>query len=429
MSQSIRARKIQTILAHLSRKTGRNVSPNPAEVIQPEETVEPESPNPRERPRETAGTTENRLFRVRTFAEDTVRENAWIPNLVVLDEEPEAWCKPELVLRRFPDAELWCGSQPEWDKPVARVLDLSSDFQGFRIPSKELLVYRPEWRLQDATTLAGSCFKDDWQREIHLCSDWEKPISPPFSVHSDSPKQAKGFRLLESPEKPSRLDPNRVYLITGGTSRFGFDLADRLAELGARKLVLLGIHPFPPRDFWQQLVASGSGESFEKVSRILEMEHSGVLLKTYFGPLHEKERLDLFLRQVRAGMGKIAGVFHIAANLREDEEKVGEPLQVLAPRIDGLKTLLPLLDDPHPDFWISLVLENGNPGRSAARLFLEAGHLAIGDNLPTHVLSAGPPVDASDTKLPDSAASAVQKALIELIDAPPGRYRAVYHGI
>ncbi|WP_194837273.1 amino acid adenylation domain-containing protein [Nocardia sp. XZ_19_369] len=95
------------------------------------------------------------------------------------------------------------------------------------------------------------------------------------------------------------LDPERPYLVTGGTGRLGLLVASHLAERGARRIVLCGARGVPER---------GSGERAERIhGRIDQLRAAGVQVELYIGDLAGPE-----LAALCGSWGPWAGVVHCA---------------------------------------------------------------------------------------------------------------------
>ncbi len=97
-----------------------------------------------------------------------------------------------------------------------------------------------------------------WVRSTVLDSDRPDRLDELLTVWRDSgPYGELGLRegrryrpvLVPVPAGPAswRPDPERVYLITGGTRGLGALTARHLAARGARRLAVLGVRPLPPR--------------------------------------------------------------------------------------------------------------------------------------------------------------------------------------
>ncbi|MGE0214583.1 beta-ketoacyl synthase N-terminal-like domain-containing protein [Mycolicibacterium sp.] len=104
---------------------------------------------------------------------------------------------------------------------------------------------------------------------------------------------------------PVRCSPAGTYLITGGTGALGLRLAARLADLGARRLVLLSRSGLPERARW------GEHESSAAVAAVRALEERGVSVTV--------AALDLgaagsarALRALLGGLPPVRGVIHAA---------------------------------------------------------------------------------------------------------------------
>ncbi|MFI9407013.1 amino acid adenylation domain-containing protein [Nocardia sp. NPDC052316] len=99
------------------------------------------------------------------------------------------------------------------------------------------------------------------------------------------------------------LDPERPYLVTGGTGRLGLLVASHLAARGARRIVLCGARVVPER---------ASGERAERIHRrIDQLRAAGVQVELYIGDLAAPE-LATLCRRVTDSWGPWAGVVHCA---------------------------------------------------------------------------------------------------------------------
>ncbi len=146
-----------------------------------------------------------------------------------------------------------------------------------------------------------------------------------------------------------RYSSDKVYVIAGGTGNLGFAMADYLVSKGVRKLVLMGLRPLPPRDFWQNLAERGEEPTRGKIIKLMEFEKKGIAVKLYHGPLYERDRPALFFDQVKAEMGEIDGFFFNAGPMEHPDQLRQKPLSllqaVLNPRIKGLRGLVDLIDN------------------------------------------------------------------------------------
>ncbi|TVT86075.1 non-ribosomal peptide synthetase [Pseudomonas sp. H3(2019)] len=109
-----------------------------------------------------------------------------------------------------------------------------------------------------------------------------------------------------------RLDPDAVYLITGGLRGLGAMIALEWARRGARKLALIGSRALPPRAGWDD--PDLPTWQREAVANVRALEAAGAQVMTAASILTDVQRLQSFLADVRRSLGEIRGVIHCAGN-------------------------------------------------------------------------------------------------------------------
>ncbi|MFE7740875.1 SDR family NAD(P)-dependent oxidoreductase [Nocardia sp. NPDC057455] len=152
------------------------------------------------------------------------------------------------------------------------------------------------------------------------------------------------------------VDPNRTYVVSGGTRGLGAEFAAALVGRGARRLAILGRDSLPPESEWDR-VAAESGPVADKVRRLVELRDRGVAVRTYTGSLTEATALSGFFDRVRRELGPIGGVLHCAGNVSNESpafvRKTGHAIAtVLEPKLAGTAVLADVLAADRPDFFV-----------------------------------------------------------------------------
>jgi NADPH:quinone reductase-like Zn-dependent oxidoreductase/acyl carrier protein len=173
-------------------------------------------------------------------------------------------------------------------------------------------------------------------------------------------------KIVVSPARPERLpvpaDPSKfnvsrrgAHIVIGGVGGFGLAAAEWLADLGARKLVLVSRSGCP---------------SAEATAAIESLRERGVDVRVEPCDVAVQNDLAALLDRIRAG-AEIAGIIHAAmviddeliANITPDRLRA-----VLRPKVDGAALLDRLTRGDRLDYFIlfsSVTALIGNPGQAA----------------------------------------------------------------
>ena len=161
--------------------------------------------------------------------------------------------------------------------------------------------------------------------------------------------------------RPFPIRETGVYVISGGTSGIGLEIAKYLVERGARKLVLMGITPLPPKEEWQNISQQKGLPSHtkEKLSGLIQLTQAVPQLEIYIGSLTDKSSLVKFFDRVRNELGDIQGVIH-GAGVQSSYEtpafigKKAEAIRkVCEPKVGGLQVLQGIFENDKLDFFVS----------------------------------------------------------------------------
>lgn len=175
------------------------------------------------------------------------------------------------------------------------------------------------------------------------------PLRPQEPVLSLADGTVQVPRLVPSApaadEEPFGCRADGTYLITGGLGVLGLELAEHLAQRGARRIVLLGRTPLPPRPQWS--------DEDRRVTAVRRLESAGVTVVTLAVDITDREatrraleRLDL--PPVR-GVVHAAGTVHSAMLHRLEADALRE---VMRPKVEGARVLHELFPPGATDFFV-----------------------------------------------------------------------------
>ncbi|TXH76237.1 MAG: amino acid adenylation domain-containing protein, partial [Lysobacteraceae bacterium] len=191
-----------------------------------------------------------------------------------------------------------------------------------------------------------------------------------------------------------RIKRGGVYVITGGLGKVGYAIADHLASMAA-KLVIIVRDDLPHRSQWAITIAerSPSDPSVSKLGQLLALESKGAqLLVCKADVADEAQMIDAF-DQAEIRFGTIDGVIHCAGQVRDSVHPLNE-ITILdsraqfLPKVKGTLVLQRVLKHRHIDFCVlmsslSTVLGGlGFTAYAAANAYMDAmatAHHAQGD--------------------------------------------------
>ncbi|MEO8077200.1 MAG: acyltransferase domain-containing protein, partial [Acidobacteriota bacterium] len=190
------------------------------------------------------------------------------------------------------------------------------------------------------------------------------------------------FRLSQAKPGAGRgvsLYPDASYLIAGGLGELGLQVARSMVEQGARRLILLGRTPLPPRHDW---TGSHPGPVAGRIAAIRSLEASGATVHVGVLDVAERPALSAFLETFAAeGWPPIRGVVQCAGVL---EGRLLEQLdastlhRVLLPKVVGTWNLHELTATAPLDFFVAfssmaaLLPSPGQGSYAAGNAFLDA---------------------------------------------------------
>lgn len=181
-----------------------------------------------------------------------------------------------------------------------------------------------------------------------------------------------------------RLRTGGVYLITGGMGGIGLGIAHYLATTYQAKVALLGRTPLPPREEWDDLLATENPQqgTAYKIAQIHQIEEAGGELLLLTADVTNESDVQQTVATIMHTWGALHGVIHAAAVPASGIIQLKEPemaTAVLAPKVQGTLVLQRALQDIPLDFLVLFssmsAITGGGPGQidyCAANAFLDA---------------------------------------------------------
>jgi acyl transferase domain-containing protein/acyl carrier protein len=190
-----------------------------------------------------------------------------------------------------------------------------------------------------------------------LTDEFRVPLNNVVVAYRGAYRWVKGWEpvSLPSPEKdPLRMDG--VYLITGGVGGIGFTLACHLARSYRARLILTARTPLPPRENWDEWLATHGSEDVlsRRIRRVLELEHTGAEVMVVAADVADREAMLEVLSQAEARFGTVNGVIHTAgtpgAGLISSQDRAFLA-EAWRPKVEGTLVLASLFQSHKLDFF------------------------------------------------------------------------------
>jgi NAD(P)-dependent dehydrogenase (short-subunit alcohol dehydrogenase family)/acyl carrier protein len=152
---------------------------------------------------------------------------------------------------------------------------------------------------------------------------------------------------------PVTFRPDGAYLITGGMGGLGLEVAQWMVRHAARRLILVGRTPLPPRDTW---TAEAPGPLAGQIRAVRALEALGASVHLASVDVADEQQLRVFLDRYRQeGWPPIRGVVHAAGVMQYEplnSHDAAAMRRVLAPKVRGGWLLHRLLSDAPLDFFV-----------------------------------------------------------------------------
>jgi amino acid adenylation domain-containing protein len=185
-------------------------------------------------------------------------------------------------------------------------------------------------------------------------------------------------------EVPKILEPNSVYLITGGLGGIGLALAGYLSKTVQPTLILTGRSHLPGKEEWDNWLEQHNAD--EKISKKIRMlksiEENGSEVLYLKADAANLQEMAAVIKTAEARLGEIKGIIHTAGIVDRagviHKRTWEENENVFKPKLDGTMVLNHLFEDRKLDFFIlcssmsSVCAHYGQVGYSSGNAFLDA---------------------------------------------------------
>lgn len=188
---------------------------------------------------------------------------------------------------------------------------------------------------------------------------------------------------IESIEDPSAdwLREHGVYLITGGLSGIGMEMAQHMSGLKPVKLALMARRGLPPESEWDAIVSSPvDSQVAQRIRQVRSLRDRGAEVLVISGDVTNAASLSQAMTRIRAEFGPLNGVIHAAGSMDDAPLMVKDPAamrRLLAPKVAGTLHLDQAITEDLDLFVLfsSVASFLGLPGQvdyTAANAFLDA---------------------------------------------------------
>ena len=279
---------------------------------------------------------------------------------------------------------------------------------GGRVPPN--LAQAPLWGIGRT---AANEYPDFWGGIIDL-----DPLGEPDSIaqtvldhvcHSDDEDQAayrgadryvpRFLPLVRGEPQSLVVKPDGSYLITGGLGDLGIETARWIVKHGAKRIILMGRTPLPPRAQWAGVQQKDT--AYRQIEAIIGMEKAGAEVRTASVDVANEAQLRDFLKMIHMEkLTPVRGVVHAAGQFNQcllqhhDEESFKTDLRS---KMMGAWLLHDLLKQEPLDFFVlysslnSLLGLVGLSSYAASNAFLDAiAHYRKAMGLPALSVNWGP---------------------------------------
>nr|WP_070960547.1 type I polyketide synthase [Hyphomonas sp. Mor2] len=172
-----------------------------------------------------------------------------------------------------------------------------------------------------------------------------------------------------------------VYLITGGLSGIGMEIAQSMGALKPIRLALMGRKGLPPESEWDAILSSDvESQVSQQINQVRALRDRGAKVLVVSGDVTDPSSLSEALGQIRSEFGPLNGVIHAAGSMDDAPlmmKDAASMTRLLAPKVAGTVNLDRAISEDLDLFVLfsSVASFLGLPGQvdyTAANAFLDA---------------------------------------------------------
>lgn len=177
------------------------------------------------------------------------------------------------------------------------------------------------------------------------------------------------------------LREHGVYLITGGLSGIGMEMAQHMSALKPVKLALMARKGLPPESEWDAIVSNPvDSQVAQRIRHVRALRDRGADVLIVAGDVTNADKLSEAITRIRTEMGALNGVIHAAGSMDDAPLMVKDAAsmrRLLAPKVAGTINLDKTITEDLDLFVLfsSVASFLGLPGQvdyTAANAFLDA---------------------------------------------------------
>ncbi len=243
---------------------------------------------------------------------------------------------------------------------LIKIVQVTNRLQAFGIGestlkgSRSLGLYKmlqAEYKMIQSISMDCDSFLEDFdtlknQIQNEFFSEMDKKVTECCYRNKERfiPNLKISEKLTDNSVNVTNYNEDDVIIITGGMGGIGSAICNEIIEHGAKKIVIMGREPLPPKEVWQEYRKEYTNpELVKKLKKLIALVNREIQVSYYNISLTDKESLEKMLHGIHQEMGLITGVFHCAGitgrNPMFHKKSIQEMEQVWEPKVNGLITL------------------------------------------------------------------------------------------